>query len=294
VNLVTGVGVGLAFCVALSLAGAVTVPAAAQTRTDDRTAFIAEADRLKRDNPQLYQAVRDAFTLLTEMLLGRLGYDAGPFDGVLDDRTRTAVRRYEKDHKIPETGDPFSFDTVQAVRADNELVNSSPISLRPKRVFTERWDRGDVSADGTWTVAGEPMVWPEQTSNITCDRAQAVCREATALISGRGASRMLTVELHTYEIERWNDEEIVTKPLQFGCTGTVRRWNRTQKSVTGLRSTTSNEGSCRTVEREEVALVLEDGNEVSRKLIEQQREAWRNIMRISPEVVKRLTDPAVQ
>ena len=294
-NRVKRVGfVTLAFWGALSLAGAVTVPAAAQTRTDDRTAFVTEAARLKRDNPQLYQAVRDGFTLLTEMLLGRLGYDVGPFDGVLDDRTRTAVRRYERDHKLPETGDPFSFDTVQAVRADDELVNSSPISLRPKRVFTERWDRGDVSADGTWTVAREPMVWPEQTSNITCERAQAVCREATALISGKGSNRILTVELHTYEIERWNDQEIVTKPLQFGCTGTVRRWNRAQKSVTGLRSTTSSEGSCRAVEREEVDLVLEDGNEVSRKLSEKQREAWRNIMRISPEVVKRLTDPAVQ
>ena len=291
---VAGGIVAIGFCGALSLAGAGTAPAAAQTRADDRAAFIAEAGRLKRDNPQLYQAVRDGFTLLTEMLLGRLGYDVGPFDGLLDDRTRTAVRRYQKDHKIPETGDPFSFDTVQSVRADDELVNSSPISLRPKRVFMERWDRGDVPADGTWTVAGEPMVWPEQTSNITCDRAQAVCREATALISGKGSSRILTVELYTYEIERWNDEEIVTKPLQFGCTGTVRRWNRTRKSVTGVRSTTSNEGSCREVEREEVDLVLEDGNDVSRKLTEKQREAWRNIMRISPDVVRRLTDPAVQ
>jgi len=282
---------GLAFC-AVIVVGAVT--AAAQPRADDRAAFTAETDKLKRDNPQLYQAVRDGFTLLAEMLLGRLGYDVGPFDGVLDDRTRTAVRRYEKDHRIPETGDPFSFDTVQAVRADDELVNSIPISLRPKQVFTERWERGSVSADGTWTVAGEPMVWPEQTSTITCDRAQAVCREATALISGKGPTRILTVELHTYEIERWNDEEIITKPLQFGCTGTVRRWNRIQKTVTGVRSTTSNEGSCREVEREEVDLTLEDGNEVSRKLTQKQQEAWRNIMRISPDVVRRLTDPALQ
>ena len=281
---------GLVLCGALGLAGAAT----AQTRIDDRTAFVEEADRLKGDNAQLYGAVREAFTLLTEMLLGRLGYDVGPFDGVLDDRTRTAVRQYQKDHKIPETGDPFSFDTVQAVRADEELVNSSPIGLRPKRVFTERWDSGNVSADGTWTVAGDAMIWPEQTSTITCERAEAVCREATALISGTGSRRMLTLELRTYEIERWNDEEIVTKPLQFGCTGTVRRWNRTQQSVTGVRSTTSNEGSCRELERVETALVLEDGNDVSRKLVEKQREAWRQIMQVSPEVIKRLTDPALQ
>jgi hypothetical protein len=284
--------VAVVFWGALSLAA--TAPAAAQTRADDRDAFIEETARLKRDNPQLYRAVLDAFTLLTEMLLGRLGYDVGPFDGVLDDRTRAAVRRYQNDHKLPATGDPFSFDTVQAVRADEEILNSSPISLRPKQVFTDRWDRGDVSADGTWTVAGEAMAWPEQTSTITCERAQAVCREATALISGKGSGRILTVDVQTYEIERWNDEEIVTKPRQFGCTGTVQRWNRRQKSVTGVRRTTSNEGSCRDVERIEVDLVLEDGNEVSRQLVEKQRDAWRHIMRVSPEVVKRLTDPALQ
>lgn len=281
---------GLVLCGVVGSTGAAT----AQTRADDRAAFIEEADRLKRVNPKLYEAVLDGFTLLTEMLLGRLGYDVGPFDGVLDDRTRRAVRRYQSDRNVPQTGNPFSFDTVQAVRADEELVNASPIRLRPKRVFTERWDRGDVSADGTWTVVGEAMAWPEQTSNITCERAQAVCREATALISGTGSRRTLTIELHTYEIERWNDEEIVTKPLQFGCSGTVRRWNRTQKSVTGVRSVTSNEGRCRELERVELALVLEDGHEVSRQLIERQQEAWRHIMRVSPEVVKRLTDPAVQ
>lgn len=285
---------GVIVALVVSVAGGTAAPAAAQIRDDDRTAFVEETNRLQRDNPQLYRAVRDGFTLLTEMLLGRLGYDVGPFDGALDDRTRRAVRLYQKDHKIPETGDPFSFETVQAVRADDELVNSSPIRLRGKRVYTERWDRGVVSADGTWTVAGEPMVWPEQTSNISCDRALAVCREATALISGKGADRILTVELYTYEIERWNDEEIVTKPLQFGCTGTVRRWNRAGKSVTGVRSTTSNEGSCREVERVEVNLVLEDGNEVSQALTEKQRDAWRQLMRVSPDVVKRLTDPAVQ
>ena len=70
--------------------------------------------------------------------------------------------------------------------------------------------------------------------------------------------------------------------------------NQYQKSVTGVRSVTSNEGSCRELERVELALVLEDGHEVSRQLIERQQEAWRHIMRVSPEVVKRLTDPAVQ
>ena len=84
----------------------------------DRAAFERETDALRRDQPQQYKEVRDGFTLLTEMLLGRLGYDVGPFDGVLDNRTRSGVRRYQKDRNLPETGDPFTFETVQAVRLD--------------------------------------------------------------------------------------------------------------------------------------------------------------------------------
>jgi hypothetical protein len=262
----------------------------AQTDAADRTAFERETAALRRDNPPQYQQVRDGFTLLTEMLLGRLGYDVGPFDGVLDNRTRTAVRRYQKDRSLPETGDPFTFDTVQAVRLDDQLLNSSPISLQPKRVFVDEWTRGYVSADGTWTVVGEEMASPE-TSNITCERAQAICREATAKISRTGTSRLLAVDVYTFEIERWNDEEIVTKPRQFGCTGTVHRWVRSDKSLTGIRSMTSNEGSCRAFERQEIRLVLADGNEVAGKLAARQREAWRQIMKVSPAALRKLAEP---
>jgi hypothetical protein len=138
------------------------------------------------------------------------------------------------------------------------------------------------------------MASPEQTSNITCDRALAVCREARASITRRGATRLLAVDVYTYEIERWNDEEIVTKPLQFGCTGTMHRWIRSARSVTGVRSTTSNEGSCRAFERLETALVLEDGNAVAEKLAARQRDAWRQIMKVSPATLKKLAEPAVE
>jgi hypothetical protein len=274
-----------------------TLPAAgpglrAQTiEARDRAAFAAETEQLRRENPQLYQSVREAFTLLTEMLLGRLGYDVGPFDGILDDRTRDAVRRYQRDHKLPENGDPFTFDTVQAVRADDELMNSAPITLQPRTVLVDRWDRGFVLADGTWTVEGGDMASPEQTSNITCARAEAICREARATISGRGATRLLSVDLYTFEIELWNEQEIVTKPLQFGCAATVHRWDRATRSLTAMRRTTTSEGSCREIARVETRLILGDGNDVSRQLIDKQREAWRRIVQISPATIRRLAEP---
>jgi hypothetical protein len=264
---------------------------AAQTPAGDRQAFVTETEQLRRDDPKLYQAVREGFTLLTEMLLGRLGYDVGPFDGILDGRTREGIRRYQRDRQLPETGDPFTFETVQAVRLDDELLNSSPIGLQPRTIITDRWDRGFVSADGTWTAVSGDLATPEQTSNITCERAQAICREARATISGRGSGRLLSVDLYTFEIELWNEQEIVTKPLQFGCAATVHHWNRAAGTVASRQRTTSEEGSCRQVDRVENNLVLEDGNAVSQRLVEAQREAWRRIVQISPATIKRLTAP---
>jgi hypothetical protein len=278
----------LAVAAVFSLAAQPRLSAQSET---DRQSFIAETEQLRRDDPNLYQAVREGFTLLTEMLLGRLGYDIGPFDGILDGRTREAVRQYQRDHRLPVNGDPFTFETVQAVRADDELLNSSPIGLQPKNVLTDRWDRGFVSADGTWTAVSGDMASPEQTSNITCERTQAICREARATVSGRGAGRLLSVDLYTFEIELWSDQEIVTKPLQFGCAATVHQWRRDASSVTASRRTTSEEGSCNAVERVEHDLVLDDGNAVFERLRESQREAWRRIVRVSPATIRRLTVP---
>jgi hypothetical protein len=222
------------------------------------------------------------------MLLGRLGYDVGPFDGVLDGRTREAVRQYQRDHRLPENGDPFTFETVQAVRADDELLNSTPIRLQPKTVILDRWDRGFVSADGTWTAAGGDLASPEQTSNITCDRAAAICREARATVTGRGSARVLSVDVYTFEIELWSDQEIATKPLQFACVGTILRWDRKTRAVVAARTTTSTEGSCVSAEPVDATLVLEDGNEVARRMTEKQREAWRRIVQVSPATIRRL------
>lgn len=42
----------------------------------------------------------------TELLLAKLAFDPGPADGVLDDTTREAIRRYQQAAGLPETGEP--------------------------------------------------------------------------------------------------------------------------------------------------------------------------------------------
>lgn len=52
-----------------------------------------------------------------EETLTRLGYDAGPSDGVFDDRTRTAIRGFQKEWHFVESGylDEVTFVRLLAI-----------------------------------------------------------------------------------------------------------------------------------------------------------------------------------
>lgn len=58
--------------------------AAPELTPEESKAAIAEFDRMKREKPEEYRQ-----TLATlQMALGAFGFGTGPFDGVLDTRTR--------------------------------------------------------------------------------------------------------------------------------------------------------------------------------------------------------------
>lgn len=50
-----------------------------------------------------------------QRLLNEKGYDAGNVDGVIGQRTRQAIRKYQRDYELPETGDP-SRDLIRHLR----------------------------------------------------------------------------------------------------------------------------------------------------------------------------------
>lgn len=259
---------------------------------DEKAAWEHELQKLSKEKPAEYAEMRTELTLLAELVLAQLGYGTGPFDGILDDKTRSALRAYEKNRGLPVTGDPLSFETYRQLSADSEAYNYRPIGLPFLHVFMELWDRGYVSTRGTWVISGEQMGMPEQTSQIECHRELGKCTEATAVVSGEAGERQLSVDIDTYEIERWDQHEIVTKPLQFGCTRYVRRFNRTQNSVTGIRSTTSAEDACKGIDRSEKYLILSDGFKVYWELEEARRKRWREIVLMSPQLLKLLESRA--
>ena len=129
---------------------------------------------------------------------------------------------------------------------------------------------------------------PSQTTTISCNRDSQTCSEATAALG----SRNLILDVDIYEIERWNSQEVVTKPREslLGCVRIVRRINRVQQSVTGIRSTISTENICEGVEPAELFLVLRDGTEIWRELSQEYDRRRDELLLISPELRERLKD----
>jgi Putative peptidoglycan binding domain len=257
-------------------------------KRNERLEYETELQRLKRDRPKEYENTRQMATLWTQLLLGRLGYGIGPYNGVLDEKTESALREYQKQRKLPITGDPLSFETFEQTGKDTNLLEYEPTNLPHLFVFLDFWQDGFVSAKGTWTLTNEKMAWPEQTTHIECHRDKQICVEATALLTGEGGKKTVSVDIDNYAIERWDEHEIVTKPKEtgFGCVRYLRRFNRVQKSVTGLRSTIKTGEQCKGVEAKEMHITLTDGFQVYWELHQNSKKAFRELMRFSPEALK--------
>lgn len=276
----------------LLLSSAIVFAGELSQQKSEKARWEGELKKLKSENPTEYTKTQTTFTFVAEVLLAELGYGIGPFDGVLDKKMEAALRAYQENRKLPVTGDPLSFETVEQMKKDRDSHNYQPVGLPFLHVFIDLWDAGYVSASGTWIISGEQMGLPEQTSKIDCRRERGICTEATAIVFGEGGERQLSVDIDIYEIERWDTHEVVTKPLQFGCTRYVRRFNRVQKSVTSIRSTISTEDTCKGIDHTEKYLVLSDGFNVYWELQQKQQKKWRELIQISPELVKLLTAPS--
>jgi hypothetical protein len=79
---------------------------------------------------------------------------------------------------LPVTGDPLSFETFKQFQSDLTVLDSHPVWLPLLQVFIDMWNDGYVSAKGTWTIKGDEIATPEQTSEIVCRKATSTCIEA--------------------------------------------------------------------------------------------------------------------
>ena len=127
-----------------------------------------------------------------------------------------------------------------------------------------------------------------QTTKINCFRDRGFCSEAT----GNVMNGMLHVDTDFYDIERWVNKEIVTKPLDMplGCVRYVRRINRTQKKVRGVRSAISNDTFCKEVDKNDLYMELVDGFDVVYPLTQEKQNKRNSLLNFSSELRKYFDD----
>lgn len=162
----------------------------------------------------------------------------------------------------------FAFRTWQQLQA----LRSAPVAL-PNFWFHVTGEPSQLRllANGTWLESGParpasgPVTGRLQTSAIECTKARMQCLESVALVEVMQKS-FLEAQARAYEIERWNEQEIVTRPLQVDkCRVQVIALNLVDKSVSAQLSLPSDKTAdlCPGVP---ATLKLEDGSKLLERI----------------------------
>jgi len=235
---------------------------------EEERAVTEQLDKL-RANPK----ERRRLIVVAQMLLGRFGYGVGPFDGRFDDKTRRAVKYYQESNRLPGTGE-LDYRTLKQLTDDADWLDQLPVQLPPSVFLDENWD-AFMSVTGTWKIVNGRQARPLQTTHIECHRKWKYCIESTAVVEG--SQLVMTVDHE--DVERWDDQEIVTKPREHDCVTETLRLSRSQKSVTRVRTPTISE-PCRRSDSHNVTLRLDSGVNVWAELKNARKEKFRRIMKI--------------
>ncbi|MDT7041019.1 peptidoglycan-binding domain-containing protein [Candidatus Nitronereus thalassa] len=234
-----------------------------------------EAKELEKLKPEEYRLL----VLGTQIYLGRFGYGVGPFTGELDQQTQKALREYQKNVGIAETG-TINKETLKHLTDDNNTLDQI-LPFIPKFNFKDEHWPETVSAHGTWAVENLPVAEALQTSQISCHRKWNLCAVSTAKLSP-GYTPTLLSYTNIYEVETWNDTDIITKPSKTGtCVSTILQIRKEENSVTRLTSfERSNDGPCATVTARDIPMQLADGSQIYLALKQQKTQDSQRILRV--------------
>ena len=114
---------------------------------------------------------------------------------------------------------------IVAILAANALVTyrelkslrEIPVAL-PNYQFdvTGEADRTAVETRGTWIATQGPSA-PMQTTTIECRKSTMKCQESSAVLSFVGDRAVMESAQSAYDIDHWDDKEIVTKVVRGPC-----------------------------------------------------------------------------
>jgi hypothetical protein len=113
-----------------------------------------------------------------------------------------------------------------------------------------------VHAHGTWYVANGPTpTGTLQTTTIECRKARLQCVESTSVVSVSEQGFLGSIPA-AFEVERWTDDEIVTKPETGRCTTRIISMNLVKRLASSVIAAIPDAEKCKEQPR---TLKLEGG-----------------------------------
>ncbi len=248
---------------------------AKQGEAPNTPAQIKEEKELENLKPEEYRLL----VLGTQIYLGRFGYGVGPFSGELDPQTQEALRAYQKNVELSETG-KITKETLKQLTDDNSILDQILPFLPNFKFEGENWDEM-VSAHGTWALENLPVAEALQTSQISCLRKLNLCTVSTAKLAP-GYTPTLLSYTNVYEVEVWGEGAITTKPAKTGtCVTTILQIQRNEPSIARLTAfERTQSGACAQVSPKNVRMQLADGSQIYRALKQQKIQDAQRILQV--------------
>lgn len=159
-------------------------------------------------------------------------------------------------------------------------VKANTFDLMPPAgpfVNTISWDRGYVTAKGTWVLEGDKSGSPIQYTKIRCRRNKNTCLVAQADTFKMSNFHLLDVDADNIPISKWDETTIIYK-TEADCVSYVYTINRASKRVNGRRlrkpASEVSAADCSAVVADELLMTLSNGQDVYFELEEEvMREA---------------------
>jgi hypothetical protein len=131
-------------------------------------------------------------------------------------------------------------------------------------VLANLWDRGYVSAEGTWIIEGTKQAFPVQITKITCYKQQGHCTSARAEI---GFGDTLSLEVDRFEITKWDATTLVFADTYARCVDYVYTIDRSNLRTFGTRKSKQDaDDHCKLMEQRDLKLTLVNGGTVWQSL----------------------------
>jgi len=212
----------------------------ASLTADERKALKAtQEDWAKHATSPDHQSFEANALVLSQIVLGRFGYGT-KFTGVIDEQTKEAIKSYQGNGGIAQTGvlDPETFFSLNR---DNELADKNLPALAS---FHFHWNDNFVTAEGSWDGLNNSEVFFES-SEIECTRSPYICVEADATVMSLFLVGPLQAKQTTFTIIHWDEYEIVAEDSTPQCERDRLVLNQQEKSATITSIPTYKGDSCK-------------------------------------------------